>query len=403
MARHTAERRPALAVTAMRTESTSAIQRQYSKQHLISACIAGHLIIASRYCIVMICPGFEGSRDFDLSLRADQLRREESPIAVLPLADSCRRFTARWEPQPRSSFPRALAESAQRRGCHHYYARGQETIFKLAWPCRRSLRRDSAGRRAGASDRQAWRNPAQAGPAVAPGNALAAAAVRRRNPRNKPVSGCVRRCASCRSPGRMGHNLPGGRRPREVCFFCAGLTPVGIAANSWRRWRCGPIWPGEIGCVWKGRQLRHAGLHPDAAGLPFPCSVEPRPSCCPHSAGDEIAVDAAGIGVFLVLHGRPAGDFLEAALTPIRSSLAGADYGLHEGAEPAYPDLTSLGPSGCWRMGQGGVGRLTDAQAECFLRRWGGGVRGHGKIRTAKLSQGEFTSPLSDNFRRKTL
>ena len=80
-------------------------------------------------------------------------------------------------------------------------------------------------------------------------------------------------------------------------------------------------------------------------------------------------------------------DFLESGgFDPASGALAGADYGLRREGQGLF---TLISPWGQWVLenGAGGVGEetLTPQARECFLRRWGDIVRGHG-LRNPQLS-----------------
>ena len=198
--------------------------------------------------------------------------------------------------------------------CRHCYAAGKNNFFKLALAvppelhCSVILLADAPGPLTpglakslhGLARRLRWK-------------CSGSRCIRRRSPRNKPVSGCVRRCASCRSPGRTGHSLPGvrpGRHGRGIAFSArrsdaGGGLPPRTAGGAGAAARSGP---GGRLCL-ERRAASARGSLSRCDGPAVSLAAWSRARAAVLALLGTVAVDAAGIGVFLVLHGRPAKGF----------------------------------------------------------------------------------------------
>ena len=338
-------------------------------------------------------PGFEGSQDFDLSLRVtEKLRPEE--IAHIP------RILYHWrihagsttagvgaKPYVLEATRRALAESAQRRGlAATVMPAGKNNFFKLALAvppelhCSVILLADAPGPLTpglakslhGLARRlrleMLWQplHPS-AQPAKQTGVGL------RQEMRVLPFAG-PHWATACRASAQAATG-------EVLLFLHAGLTPVGdcrpeqLAALALR-----PDLALVGGCVWKGGRLRHAGLYPDVTGLPFPLQRGAAPELLPSLCWGQLLLTRRALASSWCCMAVRRKDFLESGgFDPASGALAGADYGLRREGQGLF---TLISPWGQWVLenGAGGVGEetLTPQARECFLRRWGDIVRGHG-------------------------
>ena len=165
-----------------------------------------------------------------------------------------------------------------------------------------------------------------------------------------------------------------------LLFLHAGLTPVGdcrpeqLAVLALR-----PDLALVGGCVWKDGRLRHAGLYPDATGLPFPLQRGAAPELLPTLCWGQLLLTRRALASSWRCMAVRRKDFLESGGDPALGALAGADYGLRRERQGLF---TLISPWGQWLLesgaGGGGEATLTPRAQECFLRRWGDVVRGHG-------------------------
>ena len=346
--------------------------------------------------------GFEGSQDFDLSLRVTETLKPEE-IAHIP------RILYHWrihagsttsgvasKPYVLEATRRALAAGAQRRGlAATVEPTGKNNYFKLSMAvpprlrCSVILLADAPRPPAPAlveclqglarhlQLETLWQplNPPALSPAALAPFALADAALPPALPaqlqaRILPPVG-PHWATACRAAARAAEG-------DVLLFLDAALVPLGdcrpeqLAVLALR-----PDLAVVGGCVWQGGRLRHAGLYPDVTGLPFPLQRGAAPELLPSLCWGQLLLTRRVLAASRRCMAVRREDFLRhEGFDPALGPLAEADYGLRRERQGRY---SLISPWGQWLLPEQAREEAVTPQAlECFLKRWGEVVRAHG-------------------------
>ncbi len=131
------------------------------------------------------------------------------------------------------------------------------------------------------------------------------------------------------------------------------------------------------GCVWQGGRLWHAGLYPDVTGLPFPLQRGATPDLLPSLCWGQLLLARRVLAASWRCMAVRREDFLRhEGFDPALGPLAEAEYALRREEEGGY---SLISPWGQWLLpGQAREESMTPRARQDFLRRWGEVVRNHG-------------------------
>lgn len=332
-------------------------------------------------------PGFEGSQDFDLSLRVtEKLKPEE--IAHIP------RILYHWrihaqstsggvasKPYVLEATRKALAASAQRRGlAATVEPAGKNNYFNLRLAVPPGLRCSvillaDAPRPPALSLVECLRGLARHLRLETLWQPLSRSALPVALPaplqaRILPPAG-PDWATACRTAARAATG-------EVLLFLDAALAPFGnccpeqLAVLALR-----PDLAVVGGCLWRGGRLWHAGLYPDVTGLPFPLQRGVTPELLPSLCWGQLLLTRRVLAVSWRCMAVRREDFVRhASFDFALGPLAEADYGLRREGQGRF---SLISPWGQWLLPeQAQEGSVTPRARELFLRRWGENVRRHG-------------------------
>lgn len=131
------------------------------------------------------------------------------------------------------------------------------------------------------------------------------------------------------------------------------------------------------GCIWQGNGLWHAGLYPDATGLPFPLQRGAAPELLPSLCWGQLLLTRRVLAASWRCMAVRREDFVRnKGFDPALGPLAEADYGLRREGQGQF---SLISPWGQWLLPEQAEEETATPQAlECFRKRWGDIVRKHG-------------------------